>query len=562
MMFRSFSVSGSDGIRRPRFRRSALWFRGLVLVLAAGWLLAAAKGQTKPPRPSLDAASGGYSIFHETMVDMAWPEVEKAAKDGAVVLMTTAVIEEHGPHMSCGIDTYLGYFLCKLTRRELESRGVKAVIAPPFFWGVNSATHVFPGSFAIRPETMKALLGDIFVSLKSMGFRHVFNINAHGDGQHKRATIEAILEAQKQTGLDIRYLVPEDDVPQMGLTGEPPSWVLLHKMPPDEGTRTPYLDIHAGAGETGIVAAFYPGLVNEPLAKTLPPTRLTGQNVGEWLKDARRVTPSGYVGDPAKYDVEEAQAYVPEWCRMMAEAIAGFLRREEHRKQLSQLDFDALDRKRDEMLRQYRLLDVGGVKPGMVVGEVGAGDGYLTFHLAARVGPSGKVYANDIIEERTLEVIRSRAAKKGIAHIETILGMEDDPRFPKDSLEAVFMLNAFHEIRDPVALLRNLVPSLKAGAKVIIHEWEAQSPGAIGPSGDRTYTRQEFLDIISRSPFEVESVDTSFPGTHPAVYVLSVKAGAKKGPGRPSTPVPPTLPVGLTLTANDQTLPSCHSGLA
>ena len=40
----------------------------------------------------------------------------------------------------------------------------------------------------------------------------------------------------------------------------------------------------------------------------------------------------GYVGDPAKYDVEEAQAYVPEWCRMMAEAIAGFLRREEHRK--------------------------------------------------------------------------------------------------------------------------------------------------------------------------------------------------------------------------------------
>lgn len=503
---------------------------GFVLVLAAGWHLAAAKDQTKPPQTHLDAASGGYSIFHETLVDMSWPEVEKAAKDGAVVLMTTAVIEEHGPHMSCGIDTYLGYFLCKLTRRELESRGIKAVIAPPFFWGVNSATHVFPGSFAIRPETMKALLGDIFASLRSMGFRHIFNINAHGDGQHKRATIEAILEAQKQTGLDIRYLVPEDDARQMGLTGAPPSWVLLHKMPPDEGSGTPYLDIHAGAGETGLVAAFYPGLVNEPLAKTLPPTELTGQNVGEWLKDARKVTPLGYVGDPAKYDVEEAQAYVPEWGRMMAEAIAGFLRRDEYRKKLSQLDFDALDRKRDQMFQQYRLLDVGGVKPGMVVGEVGAGDGYLTFHLAARVGPSGKVYANDIIEERALEIIRSRAAKKGIAHVETILGTEDDPRFPKDSLEAVFMLNAFHEIRDPVALLTNLVPSLKAGAKVIIHEWEAQTPRAIGPSGDRTYARQEFLDVIARSPFEVESIDTSFPGTHPAVYVLSVKAEAKKAP--------------------------------
>ena len=271
------------------------------------------------------SSDGGYSIFRETMVDMTWPEVEKAAKDGAVVLMTTAVIEEHGPHMSCGIDTYLGYFLCKLTRRELESRGVKAVIAPPFFWGVNSATHVFPGTFAIRPETMKALLGDIFASLKSMGFRHVFNINAHGDGQHRKAAIEAILEAQKQTGLDIRYLVSADDVRQAGLTGEPPSWVLLHRMPPDKSPKTPYMDIHAGAGETGIAAAFLPGLVDLPLAKTLPPTQLTGQQVGEWLRDARKVTPSGYVGDPAKYNVEEARALVLEWCRMMAEAIAAYM---------------------------------------------------------------------------------------------------------------------------------------------------------------------------------------------------------------------------------------------
>lgn len=206
------------------------------------------------------------------------------------------------------------------------------------------------------------------------------------------------------------------------------------------------------------------------------------------------------------------------------------VRPEEHRRKLSQLDFDALDRKRDGMLQQYRLLDVGGVKPGMVVGEIGAGDGYLTFHLAARVGPTGKVYANDIVEEMALEIIRSRAAKKGIAHIETILGAEVDPRFPKDSLEAVFVLNAFHEFRDPVALLRNLVPGLKPGAKVVIHEWEAQTQGAIGPSGDRTYTRQEFLDIIARSPFQVETIDTSFPGTHPAVYVLSVKDQVKKEP--------------------------------
>jgi creatinine amidohydrolase len=299
-------------------RRLSCVFLGLVCFGAAG-LVWPGSPQT---RPGFDAE---YSVFRETMVDMTWPEVEKAAQDGAAVLMTLAVIEEHGPHLSCGTDTYLGYVLCKLTRRALEARGVKAVIAPPFFWGVNSATHVFPGSFAVRPETMKALLADIFASLKSMGFRHVCLINAHGDGQHKRATIQAVLEAEKQTGLDIRYLVSAEDARAAGLTGEPPSWVLLHKMPPDKGAKSPYLDIHAGAGETGIAAAFIPGLVNLPLAKTLAPTRLTPQQAGEWLKDARTTTPQGYVGDPAKYDAAEAKGFVEEWCRMMAEAIAGHL---------------------------------------------------------------------------------------------------------------------------------------------------------------------------------------------------------------------------------------------
>jgi creatinine amidohydrolase len=289
---------------------------------AASIMLAGCPQDGRKPAAAEPSRDGGYSIFHETIVDMAWPEVEEAAKDGAAVLMATAVIEEHGPHMSCGIDTYLGYFLCKLTRRELESKGVKAVIAPPFCWGVNSATHVFPGTFAIRPETAKALLGDIFASLKSMGFRRVFIFNSHGDGQHKRAVIQAILEALKQPEMDIRYLVSADDARQLGLAGEPPSWVLLHQMPPDKSPKSPYLDIHAGAGETGIVAAFYPGLVDEPLAKTLPPTRLTARQVKDWLSDARTATPLGHFGDPANFDVEEARMYVPEWCRMMAEAIA------------------------------------------------------------------------------------------------------------------------------------------------------------------------------------------------------------------------------------------------
>jgi ubiquinone/menaquinone biosynthesis C-methylase UbiE len=186
-------------------------------------------------------------------------------------------------------------------------------------------------------------------------------------------------------------------------------------------------------------------------------------------------------------------------------------------------NWDAVDRKRDAMFEQYRMLDIGGIKPGMVVGEICAGDGYLTFHLASRVGTSGKVYANDIVETKTLKVIRSRAKDKGLATIETIFGSEEDPRFPQASLEMVFCLNAFHEIRKPVEFLRNLVASLKPGAKVVIHEWQLEKPTPASADEERRYTRQEFLEIIAMSPFAVERVDTSLPGPRAVVYVLSAR---------------------------------------
>ncbi len=321
MVFMFYDSAGLGTAGGRRYRHLRRGYFGFVFMLATGWLLTVAGDQTRPPQKSVAVTSGGYSIFHETMVDMTWPEVEKAAKDGAIILMTTAVIEEHGPHMSCGIDAYGGYLMCKLTRRELESRGVKTLIAPPFYWGINRTSHVFPGTFTVRPETMKAMLHDMLASLKNMGFQHVFSINAHGDGSHVRTAIEAIIEAQKSLGLDVRYLMAEEDAKRAGLTGNEP-FLLVHKSPPSDTEAGEYLDLHAGAGETGFMAAFFPDQVNTVLARTLQPTKVTVKELGEWVKDMKKVTPQGYLGDPAQYDAAKAKSEVEASCRMMAEAIA------------------------------------------------------------------------------------------------------------------------------------------------------------------------------------------------------------------------------------------------
>jgi creatinine amidohydrolase len=285
----------------------------------------AGENQKTPKDTSNSPASEGYSIFHETMVDMTWQEVEKAAQEGAIILTTTAVVEEHGPHMSCGIDTYLGYLWCKLTRRELEARGIKTLIAPPFYWGVNRTSHVFPGTFTVRVETMKALLHDIFNSLKSMGFNDIFNINAHMDGLHVSTAIEAVIEARKSLGLNVRYLLAEDMAKRYRLKGDE-SFILVHNSPPMDIESQEYLDLHAGAGETSLVAAFFPEQVNLKVAKTLPPTKVTFREIGEWLKDAKKVTPFGYLGDPASFDAGEGKKYTEDMCRMMADAIENFLK--------------------------------------------------------------------------------------------------------------------------------------------------------------------------------------------------------------------------------------------
>jgi SAM-dependent methyltransferase len=114
-----------------------------------------------------------------------------------------------------------------------------------------------------------------------------------------------------------------------------------------------------------------------------------------------------------------------------------------------------------------RVMDAVGVKPGMVVGDVGAGAGRYAVQLAARVGVAGKVYANDI-DPVGLSLIRERCRKYGIGNIETIRGTVEDTGFRKASLDLVFMIYTYHHLDRPVALLRTLIPTLKPGGSVVI----------------------------------------------------------------------------------------------
>jgi SAM-dependent methyltransferase len=119
---------------------------------------------------------------------------------------------------------------------------------------------------------------------------------------------------------------------------------------------------------------------------------------------------------------------------------------------------------RDERLQINRVMDILGIAPGKSVADIGAGSGWFTVRAAKRVGDTGTVYAVDINPE-AIRYVESRIRKEKLRNVQPILGKPDNPLLPAP-VDAVLMLKTYHEVAEPVQLLRHLRPSLSAGARV------------------------------------------------------------------------------------------------
>jgi len=115
-----------------------------------------------------------------------------------------------------------------------------------------------------------------------------------------------------------------------------------------------------------------------------------------------------------------------------------------------------------------RLLEL---KPGMTVGDIGAGNGYHTVRLSRLVGPAGSVVAQDVTRDYLIE-LATRTELLKLTNVKFALGEPHDPRLPPSSLDAAILVHMYHEIAQPYAFLYNLTPALKPGAQVGIVDLE------------------------------------------------------------------------------------------
>ena len=122
-----------------------------------------------------------------------------------------------------------------------------------------------------------------------------------------------------------------------------------------------------------------------------------------------------------------------------------------------------------------KALDALGSLAGLTVADVGAGSGYFTVRLASRVGPAGRVFANDLQSEM-LKMLTARLARERVTNVTLVQGAVDDPKLPSSSVDLAIMVDVYHEFSEPQKMLRGLRAALKPGGRLVLLEYRKEDP--------------------------------------------------------------------------------------
>ena len=223
--------------------------------------------------------------------EMTWPQVKAAIVNGKdTAILACGAIEQHGPHLPTGTDTYLG---TAIALRAAEIAG-NALVAPTLRPGLSEHHMHFPGSFTVSPETFVAMLRDYCKSLARQGFKRVIVFASHGgNADMMRAHIPEIARALNDQ-CEVRL--------SEGGPGETNKMVELAR---SHDVARGQAGAHAGFVETSMGLAAFPSLVDMSNAEAgrsddafFEPENIRTSQLESFLHGIQSQAPNGVLGDP------------------------------------------------------------------------------------------------------------------------------------------------------------------------------------------------------------------------------------------------------------------------
>jgi ubiquinone/menaquinone biosynthesis C-methylase UbiE len=163
------------------------------------------------------------------------------------------------------------------------------------------------------------------------------------------------------------------------------------------------------------------------------------------------------------------------------------------------------------------------IAKGATVADIGAGSGFITERLAARVGPGGRVLANDV-QPQMLELLARRLARKKIGNVTLVQGTIDDPKLAPESVDLALMVDVYHEFSQPQAMLRHLREALKPGGRLVLLEYRKEDPSIPIRPEHKMSVAEAKLEVEAEG-FTLSKVDESLPRQHILIFTA-----------RPATP--------------------------
>lgn len=234
------------------------------------------------------------------------PELGELAEKNAVVLIPVGAVEQHGPHMAVGCDSFLAEWLAKRVAQGLWEKEIPAVVAPTLTVA-NSLHHMnFPGSMSLRPGTYMQVLQEWCRSIAAHGFRRIAIVNGHGG--NRAPTNTALVEINLELGFPVYFTD------------------LSAYMKPTVGLESEKSILHSGEGETSLLLAYDETLVDpvylETRGKRIPPAAPEAAGLASTFHRMESRTENGVSGSSCLATREKGEALMAVATARMVEALS------------------------------------------------------------------------------------------------------------------------------------------------------------------------------------------------------------------------------------------------